>query len=58
MYCIKDNWENWPNVRHTRDRIYLTSVLAVQFVNQTDRKGKSAKDLDQWEIGEDGVTDH
>ena len=31
LYCLKDNWENWLNVRHTRDRMYLTSTLEVQF---------------------------
>ena len=32
IYCMKDNWENWPNLRHARDRIYLTSILAVQYL--------------------------
>ena len=34
IYCINDNWENWPNLRHTRDRIYLESILAVHVMGR------------------------
>ena len=27
IYCMKDNWENWLNLRHTLDRMYLTSIF-------------------------------
>ena len=29
--CVKDNWENWLNLRHTLDRIYQTSILEVPY---------------------------
>ena len=32
IYCMKDNWENWLNLRHTRNKMYLTSVLEVQYL--------------------------
>ena len=27
IYCMKDNWQNWLNLRHARYRMYLTSML-------------------------------
>ena len=32
IYCMEDDWENLPNLTHTRDRMYLTSILAVQYI--------------------------
>ena len=31
IYCMKYNWENLLNLRHTRDRMYLTSILELQY---------------------------
>ena len=30
IYCMKDDWKNKLNRRHTLDRIYMTGVLYVQ----------------------------
>ena len=30
VYSIEGNWENWLNLRHTLNRIYLTSILYIQ----------------------------
>ena len=27
IYCMKNNWENWFNLGHTLDRMYLTSII-------------------------------
>ena len=32
IYCMKDNWENWRNLRHTLDNVHLTSILEVQYL--------------------------
>ena len=29
IYYMKDNWENWPNLRHTLDRMYLASISVL-----------------------------
>ena len=31
IYCTEDNGENWLHLRHTLDRIYLASILYVQY---------------------------
>ena len=30
-YRMKDNWENWPNLRHTLDSMYLVIIFEVQY---------------------------
>ena len=30
IYCKSDYWDNWQNLRHTLNRIYLLSMLYVQ----------------------------
>ena len=32
IYWLKDNWENWLNLRHTLDTVYLTCSLEVQYL--------------------------
>ena len=36
IYCMKYYWKNWFNVRQSLDRMYLTSILDVQYL-QTHR---------------------
>ena len=32
IYCTKYNWENWLNLRHTLDKMYLANILDVQYL--------------------------
>ena len=45
IYCMKDNWKNGLNLRHTLDWIYLTSISYVHSsltsMNNDDNKWKN-----------------
>ena len=30
LCCMKDSWENWLNLGHTLDRMYLRIILKIQ----------------------------
>ena len=32
IYCMKDDWDNWLNLRHTLNRMYMASIVEVQYV--------------------------
>ena len=33
LYCTKGNWNNWLTLRHTFNRMLLTSSLEVQYIH-------------------------
>ena len=35
IYCMKDDWENGLNLKHTLDRIYLTGILIVEYFQKS-----------------------
>ena len=40
---MKDNWENWLNLKHTLDRMYLTSISEVQYLDILSISGECHK---------------
>ena len=37
IYCMKDNCHNWLHLRNTNDRMHLSSIFEVQYLNKRVR---------------------
>ena len=60
IYCMKDNWDNRFNLRHTLDRMFLTGILEFQYLrlqnNDNDVWWYGVGYVFQWTLVKDACT--